>query len=271
MNKNYTLEANAVVVENEIIPFWGQFDMVICITKQGDHENKHESTTLFKHLGIPVRFLTVPYYSSQNAQSKFEAHQLCLKLAYESQCKEVLVFEDNIAKVNNLDQSAFDDITRFIHYNKSWDLFYLSTNPSIFFNTCTKVSSYVFKVHALSSHAYIASRQFMKKMLTIRYDLLSCSIDYIYQQNNHAYGILPTIFLPVNDFSVITHFKIFYACVCSVPLWRVIVFIVFVLFVILCCFWFLHDRRPIVTTTTYPFCIFLHTFGQPRGQQQATK
>jgi len=169
-----------------ISPFWSQFDMILCIKQHTDH--RRNSTTLFTSMGIPVEFVTV------NNFGRFEAHQQCLKTAYDAGCCNVVIFEDRIDRLNELSQKQYDDITHFIHNDKTFDLFFLGAYPNILFDAALKVNGAIYKVQSPSVHAYVASRKWMEKMLRINYNLLECPLENIYALNQNAYCVFPTLF-----------------------------------------------------------------------------
>ena len=230
-----------VLEKDSVSPFWSQFDMILCIEQHSDHR-KNKPNELFSRLGIVVQYVPQKNQSGNADIRRFAAHQLCMKMAYDASCQNVVIFEEDIEFLNAVSQKHYDDITHFIQENKTWDIFSFGAFPNICFDTATKFSGAVFKVQTQSTHAYVASRTWMQKMLRINYHFLECSLDRIYAQNKNSFCVFPTLFYQIQwsasesvQFTpivskLIIEFKNRYAQYVPVP----VVYVILALVVILC-------------------------------------
>jgi len=181
----------SVVSKENVSPFWGQFDMIVCIHSNRHSGNKNNATALFQTMGIPARFLA---FETTDAQSTFEAHRRAMQIALESRCNNVVVLEDDIAKLNELEQLEYDDITHFVQHDKKWDVFFLGVHANVFFQTSRRVESSIFKVQSACTHAYVASRGFMQKMSRLDFEVLNCAFGHLLEQNFNTFCVFPTLF-----------------------------------------------------------------------------
>jgi hypothetical protein len=217
--------------------FWNFFDSVVCIHTQASPERKPKFSAMSSRFGMTsVEYFGISKHPAGPIVGSFEAHQAVWRKAYESNHKNVLVFEDEATILNLPSEQAMHEITSFLKFDQNWELFFLGTNPRVFSERTKRVANYsvIRSVHSDSAYAYVASRKFMAKMIRLDYTMLEFPIEYVHGLNRHAFAVFPTWFHKENDWMHLTMLqgKNHYAYYVNMPLTSVL-WIAFALVVIL--------------------------------------
>jgi GR25 family glycosyltransferase involved in LPS biosynthesis len=128
----------------------------------------------------------------------FASHISIIKNAYYSNKKIILIFEDDIIKMNSDDKINYNDITEFIKKNNKWEMInlgWLSPYNSIFFpmNESKNISQF----NSMYASSYIINRRGMKKVLDTYEDyIFKYHVDNYYKVifKDTMYNITPIIF-----------------------------------------------------------------------------
>jgi glycosyl transferase, family 25 len=174
------------------------FDSIRCINLYEREDRYNLAKAEFERLDISVEFYRTNKHLSDPVEGCFNSHIAVIKEAYDRGCDNVLVFEDDIYS-NPIDLAdRLGECIRFMKENNDWDLFYLGSVPEIVKYRTKKVTGYkdIYNLHAYGGHAYVVSRRYMKKMISMPY--VGHAIDTIYTGTNNAYGILPSLFYQGN-------------------------------------------------------------------------
>ncbi len=181
--------------------FWKKFDMILCINLREDTIRKQSAQLMFDKLKIPVEFMEVERHPEGGQKGCFDSHQKCMRKAHEAGCENVIIFEDDALDLRIPSAEALDEVSCFVLKNPKWEIFYLGSNPLLYFHTTSSVAGYkhIRGLHSMYAHAYIASRKYMEKFLQYRFEHFNCPIDVYTSMSNHAYAIFPTWFYQPNS------------------------------------------------------------------------
>jgi hypothetical protein len=123
-----------------------------------------------------------------------------MKEAYEKGYKNLLIFEDDIVINEDRWKEELPKCIEFMKNNKDWEIFFLGCAPIIYdpsFKTRQVVGN-IYQTHALTTHAYVVSRDYMERLSKVPY--IGVRIDKITSESKHSYGCLPSIVYQTGDF-----------------------------------------------------------------------
>lgn len=177
-----------------MISVWTYFDKIYCINLLTRDDRYEAACKVFDKLDIPVEFHRVHKHPNGGVQGCFESHIEVIRKAYRENAQTVVIFEDDAIPSSNYDVKLLEIAVRFMKFNDTWDIFYLGPTPEIRRHR-TKGTLYpnVYKIHSLTTHAYVISRRMMKKMKDAKF--AGIPIDVVYLHNNNAYAIYPGLFI----------------------------------------------------------------------------
>ncbi len=239
--------------KNEMEVFWKQFNAIYCINLKERTDRKNAASIVFEKCNVKVEFHEACRDASGNGvKGCWKEHQACMRDAYAKGYENVVIFEDDIELASLILPSTLiqSQVTRFLQTNKRWELFFLGACPNIFFENHGPENGYanIKRVNSLCAHAYIATRTWMSKFLSLDYDVLGTAVDVIYMMNKNAFAVFPTWFnqstSPSNInapsyFSLvvakkIASFKNEYTYRTSIPLVYIITGLFVIMFLLLC-------------------------------------
>jgi glycosyl transferase, family 25 len=133
----------------------------------------------------------------------YESHIQVMKNALsQSPDKCALIFEDDAEFATDVDESLVVSIlnqTNAFISIETFDILFLGSFPNVFVaNDTLKVSKYknIYKTSPATTHAYIASPQFMKRMTKSFYEFEGIAIDDFYKSKFiNTYAVYPSLFL----------------------------------------------------------------------------
>ena len=154
---------------------------------------------------VPIQIFTATR-QSDGRKGCYESHVAVMKraLAINSE-QHALIFEDDAEFASDMStsriQQLFNEALQFINKNKTLEILFLGSFPNIFVaNDTVRIEKegfqHIFKTNPATTHAYIASAPFMKRMTERFYEFHGVPIDDFYKSsliNTHA--IYPSIFL----------------------------------------------------------------------------
>jgi len=153
---------------------------VTCINLY-EREDRYEHIQSFaSRYDIPIKFHRVHKHPISGLQGCFESHIEVIKESYNRGDEYCIIFEDDIEATEYLTVDNLNKVHDFISSNPDWDLFYLGYLP---YYINTKVKRYnkdIIQLRAVTTHAYIISRRFMKLIKDfeprdIHYDIFLCN------------------------------------------------------------------------------------------------
>lgn len=172
--------------------FWEFFDEIRCINLITRDDRYQEASQIFNKHSIPVNFFRTHKHPNGGIQGCFESHISIIRDAYLRGLKTVLIFEDDVIDSSYLTYKNLQRAIDFMESNQRWELFYLGTHPDIRKYTIKDVGNGIYKMHSICTHAYVVHRRLMKKLYKMKFS--GTAIDYLYVNNNRAYGIYPSLF-----------------------------------------------------------------------------
>lgn len=181
----------------ELEAFWGRFDAIFCINLNTRTDRRQESQACFDALHIPARYWTVSKHPHSPEIGAWESHQNVMREAFQTGCRNCLIFEDDVAQMNPLTVDMLQDLHRFMdRYDDEYDILFLGPYPDIWsFQTQPCMDFvHVHQIHGYLGHAYVVSRRFMEKMYHVPHSLLNLPVDMLYVHNVHSYAVYPPIF-----------------------------------------------------------------------------
>jgi GR25 family glycosyltransferase involved in LPS biosynthesis len=133
----------------------------------------------------------------------YESHvQVMKNVLLQNPDKCALIFEDDAEFATDVDESLIrsilDQANTFIS-TEHFDILFLGSFPNVFVaNETVKVLKYknIYKTSPATTHAYIASPKFMKRMTESFYEFEGIAIDDFYKSKFiNTYAVYPSIFL----------------------------------------------------------------------------
>lgn len=181
-----------------LAPLQTKLGGVFCVTVNAKRQIGAESC--FKHLGLTPEFFLAETDARGALASAYENHRAMMQLAIERDCQNALITEDSIACLTNPTQQSVDEVLRFLETDM-WDVLFLGTAPCIEMNRTRKIEKFQFirQVHAFQTHAYIVSRKFMEKFVTLPFETLNAPIEVVFSILRTAYAVFPTWFYQVDE------------------------------------------------------------------------
>jgi GR25 family glycosyltransferase involved in LPS biosynthesis len=133
----------------------------------------------------------------------YESHiQVMKKALLQNPNKCALIFEDDAEFAKDVDKSlvvSILDQTNTFTSTEKFDILFLGSFPNVFVaNDTIRVSKFknIYKTSPATTHAYIASPQFMKRMTESFYEFEGVAIDDFYKSKFiNTFAIYPSIFM----------------------------------------------------------------------------
>lgn len=216
---------------------------IYCISLRERCDRRFLTSKVFEKYNLNVKYYIAEKDPTDGARGCFNSHTNIIKAAYKDDLDYVAIFEDDIT--SSISKKEFNIrmsyVIKFIK-NNHFDIFYLGSFPTMYYNECHKISKYIYKIPALCAHAYILSRSGINKYKNLVYQ--NVPIDIIYLNNNNAFAIYPSIFYQREDISDISTnlirnipFKTtlmqwaeYYAITIKIPLIQLLIVIIIILF-----------------------------------------
>ncbi len=158
--------------QNDIHPFWAQFDGIVFINTC----DQHTVELFLERHGISAYIFSFLQNSGSRGASRFRRHQLVLKFAIAHEWKNVVVLEENLELVGPyIAQSQYDAITSFVQNSEFGELNDVLSLTDTFTNrgrkvqagiheSTNKIREFVHPYYETCPGAYIASRKFMQHL-----------------------------------------------------------------------------------------------------------
>jgi glycosyl transferase family 25 len=169
---------------------WDYFDAIYCINLFSRNDKYEQMKNLFLKYNIPVKFHRVHKDNENPTRGCFNSHLSVMKEAYNKDCKNVLIFEDDI----NFNYYSIEKLNRCINFmsNNYYELFFLGSFPDIKNFSVTETGyNNIYKMNSMCGHAYVVSRNYMEKIINCKY--MDVPLDYLFKFNKNSYGILPPL------------------------------------------------------------------------------
>ena len=176
---------------------WGKFDKIYCINLKSRDDKYNYCRNLFGKLKMPVIFYRVDVHPTNRVQGCFESHLNLVKKAYDDDCQNVLILEDDI-KPSSTGMENPELLSESVSFMKEndWDIFYLGLCPH-FFSLPEKIGKRIYKLNNACTHAYVLNRPYMKKIKDLKFSGVPIDSFYGYDKKK-SYGIYPSIFYQNN-------------------------------------------------------------------------
>ena len=176
--------------------FFTKKSSIRCINLVTRKDRYQQSQEVFDKHGIPVKYFFANRHPNGGAQGCYESHISCINESYLRGDEMCLIFEDDVLPCPNTHNiKILKEAIRFMKLNQTWELFYFGTHHNIWSSKTQKVSNLfpsILKIKSICTHAYVIHRRLMERMFNSKY--MGIAIDYIYVNNNNAYGIYPSMF-----------------------------------------------------------------------------
>lgn len=119
----------------------------------------------------------------------YRSHISLLKRLRENNLNRICIFEDDIIKSDEWSESSLRKCIKFMNENQDWLILFLGCNPSVWFSKIPKTKhSNIYKVRALTTHGYIASKRLLPHLTE---DYRNTPIDEVYFNLPQTYAYLP--------------------------------------------------------------------------------
>jgi len=230
---------------------WSMFPQIWCINLEDRLDRKQSSMAFFQKHQIPVEYFTAKRHAGGSEHGVFDSHIQVMKRALEQDpdVSHVLIFEDDVDMLNHPTAETINDVRNFLNSTIKWDIFFLGAYPNIVFDRTKWVNgfSHIYKTHSQLSHAYVVSRSFMERMITVDYEVFCAPIDALYLLMPNNYAIFPTWFYQTDSPSDVSkqprynnfirkmavQFKGFYASTVNCPLIYILIVVIVILVLII--------------------------------------
>ncbi len=187
---------------------WSYFNKIKCINLIERQDRYENAQTFFAKYDIPAKFHRVQRHPKGGVHGCFESHIQIITEAYEEGCQNVLIFEDDVASGQGLKPEQIQKAVKFMtsNENKDWNIFFFGWHPKIMSKQTKSIGNSIYKVSAYGGHAYVLSRNMIKRLAYAEYS--GIPIDVIYAEEEEAYALYPSAFVQdglesdlVTDFS----------------------------------------------------------------------
>lgn len=170
------------------------FDRIFCINLDHRKDRWERSLQEFRKAGIENRVERFPaiFIQDNPAYGNHLSHAECLKMAKESSCSNVLIFEDDI--------EWLDDPYHIIYplydlKQTSWDMFYLGVNTEL---PHQQIAPHLSKLEmAYSTHAYAVKSNLFDDLIDINVDKNTLHNDVSYSKRiipyHNCYASIPLL------------------------------------------------------------------------------
>ena len=141
------------------------FDAIYCISLTTTPDKLKKAKELFKELGFEH---LVKYYITKKSEyggiyGCFESHVNVMKKCYaDPNCKNVLIFEDDVIKGAFYNEKYINNAIQFMKYNKDWDILKLGALVFLPPLVCNKKIG-ICKGNSVYAHAYVVNRKAIKQ------------------------------------------------------------------------------------------------------------
>lgn len=180
---------------------WTWIDTIWCINLAERPDRKAHMLDVAKRLDLPLTFYHPTRHPKGGEQGCWESHIACLRQAYQRGDRLTLILEDDAVPTRDLTPAALDRVRDALQ--GKWYLLFLGYVPDIRHTSLKRISPGIYQGHFLQAHAYIASRAFMKRILTMEY--FGIGWDY-FLSTFPAYGVYPILFEQSSSPSDISEF-----------------------------------------------------------------
>jgi GR25 family glycosyltransferase involved in LPS biosynthesis len=168
---------------------WSQFGAIRCINLNERSDRLNDMKKLAKSLDMPIQFYSTNRHPDGGIRGCYESHLSIMKESLKKGLENVLILEDD-AELGKFTWQRLREVTNFMK-RESWDIIYLGCFPDIWGNWHKHIFGNIYKVHATQSHAYVASKKFMQRMVSRPFD--GTPLDEVYANNAETYAILPSM------------------------------------------------------------------------------
>ncbi len=154
--------------------YQNNFDKIICISLDTSKDRHEYMNYIKKEYKIPFEF---KYFKKHNVSpiiGCMESHISVIKDAYLNNCKNVLIFEDDILPTIHYSENLIDKIMKDLDEIKDWEMIqfgygFTQNTYDIFcytrFLMSEKINQNLIKYTGVFTHSYCLSRKGMKKIL----------------------------------------------------------------------------------------------------------
>ena len=169
------------------------FDAIYCITLNPAGPRSQIAQGQFRELGLCVEFITgertQPYQ-----KGCAEAHLKCIELAKRKNCKNVLIFEDDVAFIN-YDRKTLEGCIKSLP--NSWELFFLGGR--LWENTpMQKITENLITGRVNENHAYAVNGASFDEILSWT-PKPTDHITKLYKQLGECYTVFPLMTVQVDQ------------------------------------------------------------------------
>jgi len=173
-------------------------DEIYCINLVSRNDRYLHMKKFEQEQNIKLNFYRPAKHQDGGMAGCFTSHISIIKNAYYSNKKIILIFEDDIIKMNSDDKINYNEIIEFIKTNNKWELinlgwFNLFNSLFIPMNKSKNISQF----GSVYASSYIINRAGMKRILDTYEDYIyKYQVDLYYQEifKDTMYNIIPIIF-----------------------------------------------------------------------------
>jgi len=173
-------------------------DEIYCINLVSRNDRYLHMKKFEQEQNIKLNFFRPVKHPDGGKSGCFTSHISIIKNAYYSNKKIILIFEDDIIKINSDDKINYNEIIEFIKTNNKWEMInlgWLSPYNSLFIpmNELKNISQF----DSMYASSYILNRTGMKKVLDTYEDyIFKYHVDNYYKVifKDTMYNIIPIIF-----------------------------------------------------------------------------
>jgi GR25 family glycosyltransferase involved in LPS biosynthesis len=177
--------------KNELQKEWEKISKKIyCINLRENYTRKEACKKIFQEWGIPVKFFPAIKNSNGNLGCLL-SHKTLYEKGLKKCIKNMIIFEDDIIPTSSLTIKNLKKINTFSCIYP-YDIFFLGVVPDIRTKTTTQIWDDIYAVNGICTHAYVISRNGMKKLKDIQYSPEK-PLDYIIRD---MHGLKCCMFYP---------------------------------------------------------------------------
>lgn len=176
------------------------FDDIICINMKHRDDRREHMRMMMKQLDIPFRFYLAERNPKGGIYGCFESHINVIKQCYDTGCKHIMIFEDDLIPTK---EYSLQKIMLGIDFMKTheWDIFYygyivIGEKYQTLLRSRPSDNSNIVAFRPFGTHAYCINRHTMETVLS-NYHLYigKMHLDHYYcMMMFRAYCIVPMLF-----------------------------------------------------------------------------
>ena len=160
---------------------WRFFDSIRCVNLYSRDDRYNQAQELFDQLGIEVDFYRTHKHPNGGVEGCYQSHMNCIRQSYNKGDETCLIFEDDIIESGYLTPQLLNEAIDFMENNQDWDLFYLGSYYELLRHKFEKITPNILKGGNLCAHAYVISRRFMEKLVSIPF--FGTNLDAMFTHN----------------------------------------------------------------------------------------